>query len=161
VQFHWESTVFAIIAFGFLYWLLSKYAFGPLFSIMEKRQELVKSQLQSAEDSRKQAEDLYVEQKQAIEQARKEAYQIIEQAKTTSTHQAEQIMEQAREEAARVKDEALRDIESEKTKAVAALRGQVSAMSVLIASKIIEKQLDEASQKEIIDTYLKEVGGRV
>jgi F-type H+-transporting ATPase subunit b len=160
VAFHWESTVFAIVAFLILYLLLSKFAFGPLFGVMEKRAQLVKDQMSSAEESRKQAEQYLVQQKQAIEEARKEAYQIIEQAKTTSSHQAEQILEQARTEAGRLKEEALRDIESEKVKAIAALRSQVSGMSVLIASKVIEKQLDEASQKEIIDTYLKEVGER-
>lgn len=160
MAFHWESTVFAIISFVILYILLNKYAFGPLFGIMEKRQQLLKDQMQTAEDSRKQAEQYLSQQKQAIDEARKEAYQIIEQAKSTSMHQADQIMEQARTEAARVKEEALRDIDSEKTKAIAALRSQVSGMSVLIASKIIEKQLDESSQKEIIDTYLKEVGER-
>jgi F-type H+-transporting ATPase subunit b len=160
VAFHWESTVFAIVAFLILYLLLSKFAFKPLFSVMEKRAQLVKDQMSSAEESRKQAEQYLVQQKQAIEEARKEAYQIMEQAKTTSSRQAEQILEQARTEAERLKEEALRDIESEKVKAIAALRSQVSGMSVLIASKVIEKQLDEASQKEIIDTYLKEVGER-
>ena len=61
----------------------------------------------------------------------------------------------------RLKDEALKDIENEKNKAVAALRSQVGAMSVLIASKIIEKQIDEKSQEELVEHYLKEVGGNV
>lgn len=58
-----------------------------------------------------------------------------------------------------MKEEAVRDIENEKNKAVAALRSQVSAMSVLIASKIIEKQIDEKSQEQLVEHYLKEVGG--
>jgi len=156
-----SSTVFAIIAFLILYFLLNKYAFGPLIGIMEKRRELVQSQLDTAEQNRRESENLLAEQKQAIETAKKEAYEIIEQAKRTSVKQADDIINAAREEAARLKNEALRDIESEKNKAVATLRSQVSAMSVMIASKIIEKQLDEASQKELIDAYLKDVGGRV
>ncbi|NTX59019.1 ATP synthase F0 subunit B, partial [Myxococcus sp. CA039A] len=73
--------------------------------------------------------------------------------------QAEDIIRQAKEEAARIKEEALRDIETEKNLAVAALRSQVSAMSVMIASKIIEKQIDEKSQEQLVEHYLKEVGG--
>jgi len=127
---------------------------------MEKRREIVLNEMQSAEQSRKEAEQYLAEQKQAIEQARKEAYEILEQSRKTGSKQADELTEQAKAEAARIKDEALKEIENEKNKAVAALRSQVSAMSVLIASKSIEKQLDEKSQEELVEKYLKEVGGR-
>jgi len=158
MSFHWESTVFAILAFGALYFLLTKYALGPLLSVMEKRQELIKSQINTAEDSRKQAENMLAQQQQAIQEARKEAYQIIESARASTARQTEQMLESAKEEASRIKEDALRDIESEKNKAVAALRGQVGAMSVMIASKIIEKQVDEKTQQDLVNQYLKEVG---
>ncbi|MDF2815822.1 MAG: synthase subunit, partial [Paenibacillus sp.] len=93
--------------------------------------------------------------------ARKDAYDLIEQAKVTSVRQADEILAQAKEEATRIKNEAVKDIENEKNKAIASLRSQVSAMSVLIASKIIDKQVDEKSQQELIDQYLKQVGGNV
>ncbi|WP_019535638.1 F0F1 ATP synthase subunit B [Paenibacillus ginsengihumi] len=159
MEFVWTSTVIAILAFALLYWLLSKYAFGPLIAVMEKRRELIKEQMNTAESSRKQAEQQLEEQKKALQAARQEAYEIIEQARTTSAKQADDILEQAKSEASRMKEEALRDIENEKNKAVTALKAQVSAMSVMIASKIIEKQIDEKSQQELVDQYLKEVGG--
>jgi F-type H+-transporting ATPase subunit b len=127
---------------------------------MEKRRELVKEQLDSAEASRKEAQRQVEEQKQALAQARKEAYDIIEQAKATSSKQAEEIVQAAKSEASRLKDEAVKDIESEKNKAIAALRSEVSGMSVKIASKIIEKQIDEKSQEQLVDQYLKEVGSK-
>jgi F-type H+-transporting ATPase subunit b len=159
LHIQWSTFFIQIAAFLVLYLLLSKYAFGPLFGMMEKRRQMVKDQIQAAENSRKQSEQLLEEQKQALQQARKEAYDIIEQAKQTSTKQADEIIFAARTETNRLKDEALQDIESEKNKAVAALRSQVSAMSVMIASKIIEKQIDEKSQEQLVEHYLKEVGG--
>lgn len=161
MAFHWETFVFAIIAFGLLYALLNKYAFGPLFGIMEQRRTQVMDQMKSAETSRAEAAKLLEEQKKAIQDARKEAYELIEQARVTSVRQADEIIQQAKDEAVRTKNDALKDIESEKNKAIVALRSQVSAMSVMIASKIIEKQLDEQSQQQLIDQYLKEVGGKV
>lgn len=160
MAFHYESTVFAAVAFALLFILLNKYAFGPLFSVMEKRRELVQSQLKTAEESRVQADQLLQEQKQAIQDARKEAYQIIEQARTSSLRQSDDILKQAKDESLRIKQEALNDIEAEKNKAVAALKGQVGAMSVMIASKIIEKQIDDKSQQELVNQYLKEVGDK-
>lgn len=158
MEFVLSSTLFSIFAFVILYLLLNKYAFGPLFGIMEKRREHVQNELKTAEQNRQASEKLLAEQKQAIQDARNEAYEMIEQAKRTSGKQAEDILQKAREEADRLKEEALRDIESEKNKAIAALRNQVSGMSVLIASKIIEKQVDEKSQKDLVEHYLKEVG---
>jgi F-type H+-transporting ATPase subunit b len=159
LHIEWSTFFIQIVAFLILYLLLQKFAFGPLFGMMEKRRQLVKDQIQTAENNRKQAEQLLEEQKQALQQTRKEAHDIIEQAKQTSSKQADEIMTAARQEATRVKEEAIRDIENEKNKAVAALRSQVSAMSVLIASKIIEKQIDEKSQEQLVEHYLQEVGG--
>jgi len=159
MSIHLESIVFAIIAFGILYFLLHRYAFGPLFTVMEKRRELVASQLKDAADSKSQSEKLVEEQREALQQVRKEASEIIERARLTAAKQAEEIVQAAKEESTRLKNDAVLEIENEKNKAVSAVRSQVSAMSVLIASKIIEKQIDEKSQSELIDQYLKEVGG--
>jgi len=161
MSWHWESFAFAILAFAILYWLLNKYAFGPLFGMMEKRREMIAQQMKSASDNRDQADKLLAEQKKVIEEARKEAYAIIEQSRTMSSKQADELIQNAKAESNRIKEDALKDIESEKNKAVAALRGQVSAMAVMVASKIIEKQVDEKSQEELIDKYLKEVGGKL
>jgi len=160
MTFEWTTFVFAIIAFLILYWLLSKYAFGPLFGIMEKRKDHIQEQIQSAEKNRQETEKLLAEQKQAIQDAKQQAYEIMEQARATSASQAEEIIRQAKEEALRLKEEALKDIENEKNKAVAAVRSQVSALSVLLASKIIEKQIDEKSQEQLIDHHLNAVGGK-
>jgi F-type H+-transporting ATPase subunit b len=160
MSFHWENTVFTIVGFVLLYFFLNKYAFGPLFSVMEKRRELVQSQLKAADDNRAQAEQFLQEQKQAMQDVRKEAFQIVEQARASSLRQSEELLKQAKDESVRIKQDALNDIQAEKNKAVAALKGQVGAMSVMIASKIIEKQVDEKSQQDLVEQYLKEVGDK-
>ena len=65
MSFVWENTLLAIIAFAILYWLLSRYAFGPLFSIMEKRRELVLTQMNEAAQTREQA-IAYVEEQNKL-----------------------------------------------------------------------------------------------
>lgn len=160
MKFVWENFVIQVIAFGILFWLLQRFAFKPLFGIMEKRRQMVLEQMESAQKNRDEANQLIEEQKQALQQARKEAYDIIEQAKSTGSKQADAIIEAARSEAARLKDEALRDIENEKNKAVAAVKAQVSGLSVLIASKIIEKQIDEQTQQQLVEQYLQQVGNQ-
>ena len=116
MHIEWSTFWIQLIAFLILYLLLSKFAFGPLFGMMEKRRQLVKDQIQTAETSRKQAEQLLEEQKQALQQTRKEAYEIIEQAKQTGSKQADDIIRAASAEASRLKDEALKISKMRRTK---------------------------------------------
>lgn len=160
MAFIWENFILAIVAFIILYVLLQKFAFGKLFAVMEKRRELVKQQLEEAAASRTQAQSFIEEQKQALAVARKEAFDIVEMAKQNASRQTDEAIAHAKDEAERLKKEAAREIESEKNKAIASLRSEVSSMSVAIASKIIEKQVDEKDQSQLVDQYLKEVGGK-
>jgi F-type H+-transporting ATPase subunit b len=64
----------------------------------------------------------------------------------------------AREEAQRLQRDAQKEIESEKNKAINELREQVGAISLMIATKVLERQVDETLQQQIVDQYLKEVG---
>ncbi|MCI3921409.1 F0F1 ATP synthase subunit B [Paenibacillus sp. TRM 82003] len=156
----WENILITVVSFAILYWLLSRYAFKPLFSIMEKRREIVMGELEQAEKDRKEAAALLAEQRKAIETARAEAKEIIENSRTMSTKSADDIVQAAKNEATRLKEAAVQDIVSEKNSAIAELRTQVGQMSVQIASKIIEKEVDSKSQEALVDKYLKEVGSR-
>ncbi|WP_091659851.1 F0F1 ATP synthase subunit B [Alteribacillus iranensis] len=141
--------------------LLRKFAWGPMMNMMKEREEHVASEIETAENSRKEAEKYLEEQKKEVEKARQEAQSIIETAKKTSEVQGEEIIAQSRREAERVKESALAEISREKEQAVAELREQVGSLSVMIATKIIEKELDEKQQEQLIEEYVKEAGERL
>lgn len=147
-----------IIAFAILFLLLKKYAFGPLLGVMQKRQDHIESQLETAEKKRVEAEQFLKDQQQTLQQARDEAREIIEKAKVSSVKQAEEILEASKAEAERLKNQALQEIQLEKEKAVASLREQVGSLSVLLASKMIEKELDAKTQSNLIEDIMKQVG---
>lgn len=156
----WENILITMLAFGILYWLLNKFAFGKLFAVMEQRRELVLGQLEEAKKTREQATVYVEEQKDALKQARQEAFEIIEQSKQSSSKQAKDLLEQAKVDATRIKTEAVRDIESERNKAVEALRAEIGSYSVDIASKLIQREVETnpAEQEKLVDQYLEEVG---
>ncbi len=158
VEIYPGSFLFQIAAFALLYFLLKKYAFGPILQVMQKRQQLIEDQMNNAEKNRTEAEKLLQEQNEALQKTRLESYEIIENAKLSSTKQANEILEKAKSEAERIKDQALQEIQLEKQQAVAELRDQVGALSVMIASKMIEKELDVKSQSKFIDDIMKKVG---
>lgn len=155
----WSTFVIQIVAFLVLYLLLSKYAFGPLFNIMAERKRYIQEQLDNAANSKEEAAKLLNEQTAALQATKQEAYTILEQARVSSEKQAEEIVRQAKAEATRLKDEAVSDIESEKNKAIASLRSEVAGLSVSIASKIIEKNVDAKEQEQLVEKSLKELGG--
>ncbi|WP_275899602.1 F0F1 ATP synthase subunit B [Bacillus piscicola] len=141
--------------------LLRKFAWGPMMNMMKEREEHVAKEIETAEKNRKDSEQYLEEQKKEVERAREEAQSIIATAKKTSEVQGEEIIAQSRREAERVKENALAEISREKEQAVAELREQVGSLSVLIATKIIEKELDEKQQEQLIQEYVKEAGERL
>lgn len=157
-EIEWINALYQIAAFFVLLLLLKKYAFGPIMNMMEKREKHVADQIASAEKNREEAEQYLKEQRDAIQSAREEAKEIVENTQKMSDLQAKDIMENARKEAERMKENAKQEINSEKAQAVSALREQVSTLSVLVASKVIEKELDEREQEKLIQETLREVG---
>ncbi|MDA3129963.1 F0F1 ATP synthase subunit B [Aliibacillus thermotolerans] len=141
--------------------LLRKFAWGPIMNMMKEREEHIANEIDTAEKNRKEAEQYLEQQKEEINRAREEAQQIIETARKTSEVQGEEILSSARAEAERVKANALAEIEREKDLAVQELREQVGTLSVMIATKIIEKELDEKEQEKLIEEYVKEAGERL
>ncbi|MBP3952788.1 F0F1 ATP synthase subunit B [Bacillus sp. YZJH907-2] len=157
----WGSVFYQLAAFIVLLIFLNKFALRPLMGVMEKREQIVNDNLDSAERTRKEAEALIANQSKELEKAKAEAHEIIQQAKKLSEQQGQDILAQARENAERLKDSALAEIQREKEQAVATLREQTATLSVLIASKVIEKELDEKEQSKLVEEYLKEVGEKL
>ena len=154
----WVNAGYQLVVFFILLVLLKKYAFGPIIGMMQKREEHIANQITSAEKNREEAEKYLVEQREAIQAARAEAQSIVANAKKISEQQTEEMIKAAKVEAERMKDIALAEIKREKEQAVSALREQVATLSVLVATKVIEKELDEKAQSKLIEDYLKEVG---
>ncbi|MBM7605332.1 F0F1 ATP synthase subunit B [Metabacillus litoralis] len=152
------DIVFQLVMFLILLALLGKYAFGPVMNMMKQREDFIANEINSSEERNKEAQKLVEEQRELLKQARVEAQGLVENAKKLGEQQKEDIIQAARSEAGRLKDGALKEIEQQKEQAVAALREQVASLSVMIASKVIEKELNEQEQEKLINDYINEVG---
>lgn len=152
------DIVFQLLMFLILLALLKKYAWGPLMGIMQAREEHIANEIEEAEKSRAEAKKLLEEQRSLLKEARTEAQSLIDNAKKQGEVQREEIISLARQEAERVKESAKLEIEQEKEKAVSEIREQVATLSVLIASKIIEKELSVEDQEKLINEYIQEAG---
>lgn len=158
VAFNGGDILFQLVMFAILMALLKKFAWGPLMGIMKQREEHVASEIEAAEQSRQEAKKLLEEQRNLLKEARTEAQGLIESAKKQGDLQREDIITAARAESERIKESAKLEIEQQKEKAVAAIREQVASLSVLIASKVIEKELSADDQEKLINEYIQEAG---
>jgi F-type H+-transporting ATPase subunit b len=159
VRLEFGTMIFQAVIFLILLFIVRKFALGPAMGVMEERQNHIRNEISVAEDSRKEAEAFLKEQRTALEEARNEAYEIIERAKKQSELEGADIIKSAQERAQRTLEEARAEISREKDQAVEALHNEVATLSVQIASKVLTKELDEKSQKKLVDDYLQEVGG--
>jgi len=152
------DIIFQLIMFIILMALLKKFAWGPLMGIMKEREAHVANEIAAAENSRQEAKKLLEEQRTLLKEARTDAQGLIESAKKQGDLRREEIIATARGEAERIKESAKLEIEQQKEKAVTAIREQVAQLSVLIASKVIEKELSAADQEKLINEYIQEAG---
>jgi F-type H+-transporting ATPase subunit b len=157
-QLNTGDILFQLFIFLVLLALLRKFAFGPLMGIMKQREQHITSEITAAEQSNAEARKLVEEQRENLKQSRLEAGELIENAKKLGEEQKNSIIQEARTEATRIKNAAVKEIEQEKDQAIAALKEQVASLSVLIASKVIEKELNEQDQQKLINDYIKDVG---
>lgn len=161
MEFQAGTMIMQLFAFLVLYLLLRKFAFKPLAKAIQERQDYIDKQIKTAEDNRAEAEKLQLEHRQEMVKAREEALEIVERARKQSEKQATDILAAANTEAERIKEAAKIEINKEKNEALAELRDQIGSLSVMIAAKIIEKDMDEQEHDALIDKYLKEVGKSV
>jgi F-type H+-transporting ATPase subunit b len=154
-----NSTLVAqIFHFIVLLIFLRFVVYKPIVNVLEKRQQFIYDNVKAAEEERKQAEALRQSYLADMQKAREEAQAIIQQATKAGEAQAQQIIEAAKAEANRVKESALQEIEREKEKAVAELRDQVVTLSILVADKIIGKQITQDLQHGLVQEFIKEAG---
>lgn len=151
---------FILIAGSFLLliFLVKKYAWGNLSSILDERAEKISSDIDGAEEARKKAEELASKREAELAGSRTEAKTIIENAKGTAEKSRADILAEAKLEAGRLKEKANQEIAQNKAEALQSVKGDVADLTISLAEKILSKNLDSQAHKELIDQYIDQLG---
>ncbi|KJS15131.1 MAG: ATP synthase F0F1 subunit B [Peptococcaceae bacterium BRH_c4b] len=152
------TLVAQIFNFIVLLIFLRVVVYKPIVNVLEQRQKAIADNVAAAEEERKQAEALRQSYLAEMQKSKEEAQAIIQQATKAGEAQAQQILEAAKAESVRIKDSALADIEREKEKAVAILREQVVTLSIMVANKVVSKQITDNLQHDMVNEFIKEAG---
>jgi F-type H+-transporting ATPase subunit b len=149
--------IWTIVTFLVLLTLLAKFAWGPLLKALESRQASIRKSLDDAEQARHELERLHLESTQMIRTARVEAEAIIAQSRSDADRLREEIKQKARVEGAALVRNAEHQIQLETARAVQQIRREAVDLSVMIASKIIGRNLSKEDNERLIEEALKQI----
>ena len=151
---------FILIAGSFLLliFLVKKFAWGNITSILDARAEKITNDIDKAEAARKKAEELAAKREEELAGSRQEATTILETAKETAEKNKAHILSEANQEALRLKEKAQLEISQNKEEAMNSIKGDVADLTVNLAGKLLSQQLDSEGHRQLIDRYLNELG---
>jgi len=152
--------IWTIVTFLVLLALLAKFAWRPLLQALETRQNGIRKALDDAQLAKQELERLNAESAQIIGRARVDADAIITQSRADGDRLREEIRQKARTEANNIVKSAERQIQLETTRALEQIRHEAVELSVMIASKIIQRNLSKEDNERLIDDALRQVETR-
>ncbi|MCW3777852.1 F0F1 ATP synthase subunit B [Levilactobacillus namurensis] len=155
---YFGDSLFYIVCFLLLMWLIKIFAWKPVTKMMQDRSDKIANDIDSAEKSRTDAASLVAKRQEALNASHAEAQTIVQTAKTNGQQQRDQIVAQAQTDVQTLKATAQKDIAQEREDALANARDDVADLSIEIASKIIQRELNADDQKALIDSYIEGLG---
>lgn len=147
----WASTLI-------LFLILRHFLYKPVTKFMNDRSEKIQNDIDGAKALKGEAVQLKADYEERISSAKAEGQEIIEKSRKRGEEIKESIVSEARAEADGILQRARTEIEREKEKALEEIKLQAGEMAVLIAEKVIEKNIDANMQGDLINKFVNEVG---
>jgi len=158
VEVHGGLLFWSVITFLLLLVVLKKVAWGPILSALEDREKEIKSALNAAEKAREEAEKVSSDYEQSMKDSQLKAQKIISDSKIAGEKVKADIEKTAAEKSDQMLQDAKLQIESEKNKAMNDIRDMVVELSIDVASKILDKEIDVNENQQMIDDTLDKIG---
>ncbi len=146
--------VWTIITFGVLVAVLGKFAWKPILTALNEREEKIKEALEQSDKARAEAAALMKQNEQNLVRAEEEYRKMMHEAKALSEKLREDILSRAQHQAQTELDRAQQEIQRNVETAKQQLRAEVADLAIKAAEKILDETLDSARQKKLVDTFL-------
>ncbi|SDR93141.1 F0F1 ATP synthase subunit B [Christiangramia echinicola] len=140
--FFWQTIVFLVLLF-----LMAKFAWKPILSSVKNREQSINDALASAENARKEMQNLQSDNEQLLKEARAERDAILREARELKEKVIADASDEAKVKADKIVADAKRSIDLEKQSAMAELKNHVAELSVEIAEKIVRKELSGKNEQ--------------
>jgi F-type H+-transporting ATPase subunit b len=148
--------IVAATTFILFFVLIREFALAGLQGTLNERRERIEQGLKDAEQARRDRESAEQERLAALQEARREANEIINRAQKVAAETREQDIAATREELTRMKERAAAEIEAEKQRAIAELRGEVTDLALAAAGRVVGDSMTSDRQRKLVADFLAE-----
>ena len=145
----WTLLIFIVLMF-----ILSKYAFGPITAAVEARERALEEAILAAKRDREEASAMLEQQRLQIEAARTEAQRFITEGRASGEKIRADMLAETQQQQQDMLDRARREIGAERDRAIQQLRAEAVDLAIAGASRVIEKNLDETSNRQLVEKFL-------
>ena len=153
------TWLFAIINFIILFFVIKKFFWTKITSFMDARSDSIQQQLDSAAANEKEAEALKAEYTQVLNNAKAEAAKILEDSREAAKKEYNRIIEKAHEDAKQLKAKTREDLEQEHEEMLHSIRGEVTDMTMMAISKLVDESMDSDANRALVERLLKQEEG--
>jgi F-type H+-transporting ATPase subunit b len=155
-----KEIIWATISFFLVFGLLAWKAWPAIKKAIQDREDRIRADLERAEDAKAEAETSLADYQRQLAEARNEAGKIIEEARLAADQVRKDLIARAETEAGELRNRAQEDIRLATERALADLQSRVAELSIELAEKVVERNLDHDTQIALIESYINQVGSR-
>lgn len=146
-----------LVNFGIIFFLLTRFLWGPITNMLDSRSEKIRKGLEDAAIAANARLDAEAEAGRIKQSAQADVNKMIDEGRVRGEELAKEIEAAARSEAEKIRQDARTAAEAERNAQLADLRGQVAAISMAAAQRLIGASLDENRQRQLVDEFFTKV----
>jgi len=152
------TILLTILNFVLLVVVLSALLWKPMTKFLDERARTIEESLQIAEENKRRAEKLKDEHDQIIKEARTKATEIVDTAMSNASNESRELINQAKQQSHSIVESAKDEILLEADNIKKELREEVASMTVALAGKILEREINEKDHRDLITKNLDAMG---
>jgi F-type H+-transporting ATPase subunit b len=149
--------IWTLIVFGIVMLVLWKVVFPLITEALDKRTRMIEDSIDSAEKTKREADELLREYRERLSDARGQADDIVARARRTAESAENETIAEARVKREEMMEQTRRDIEAETRRAIQQIRAEIADLTVLATEKVTRKTLDSDDQKRLVEEALSEL----
>ena len=154
------TALFTLCNMIITFLVLRKFLFRPVKKMIDARQKEIDDLYADADHAREEAAKLQESYAQKLLSTKEEAAQILRDATASAKKAGDEIVKAAEEESSALREKANRDIALERRKAMQEAKQEISGLAVQIASKVVQKEIDETTHDALIAQFIDELGDK-
>ena len=149
--------IWTLIAFGITFFVLRRFAFGPIQKTIDERRDRIRAAVDEADKAREEARELLEQHRRLIVDAKGDAGEILADARKVADAQIARVKEEADAERERRLEETRRQIDAETKRSLDMIRSEVADLTLEATARVTGKVLDAEDQRRLIDEAISEL----